>query len=98
LREKSEDKFLELSSRTNYNIPIGNKIRDDYYLVKNLNLSSLPNSIKSKLLQCISYSGSDYFEIKDPDLYILVKKRYPDFIQDIDIFINGPKISNLITK
>jgi hypothetical protein len=98
LREKSEDKFLELSSRTNYNIPIGNKIRDDYYLVKNLNLSSLPNSIKSKLLQCISYSGSDYFEIKDPDLYILVKKRYPDFIQEIDIFINGPKISNLITK
>jgi hypothetical protein len=28
----------------------------------------------------------------------LVKKRYPDFIQEIDIFINGPKISNLITK
>jgi hypothetical protein len=98
LKERSEDKCLELSIRTNYKIPLGYNIRDDNYVVKNLNSSSLPNSIKSKLLQCISYSGGDHFVIKDSDLFILVKKRYPDYSQDIDIFIKGSKISNLITE
>jgi hypothetical protein len=98
LRERSEVKFLELSSRTNYNIPLGYNIRDDYYVVKNLNISSLPNYIKSKLLQCISYSEGDHFEIKDSDLFEMVKNRYPEHRLDIDFFVNVTKISNLIIK
>ena len=65
-----------------------------YTMVKNLNSSSLPNSLKSKLLHCLRYPEGDHFEIKDSDLYITVKKRYPDYSQDIDFFIDSSKISN----
>jgi hypothetical protein len=89
LRKKSISKFLELSQRTNYDLPLNYNYHNDFNLVKKLVSSRLPNFIKSKLLHCLTNTQENNIEVKDPELYEMIKNRYQEYRHDIDFLVTG---------
>lgn len=89
LRKKSISKFLELSQRTNYDLPLNYNYHNDFNLVKKLASSRLPNFIKSKLLHCLTNTQENNIEVKDPELYEMIKNRYQEYRNDIDFLVTG---------
>ena len=89
LRKKSISKFLEISQRTKYDLPLTYNYQNDFKLVKKLNSIKLPNFIKSKLLHCLINTQGNIFEVKDPELYEIIKNRYQEHRLDIEFLVTG---------